>query len=506
MRISIIYALVLFCGFTFAQEDTESAAETISKSLRDFQSEDAEVRKRAVLILGKYPSTVAKRALLTALTDKEAGIRRSALVSLNNWMVEKPIFSANEVEQLMMMIGDADVSIRRIASSALPQLLMRHSRQRSIIISPNQVQTRSKLPPVLVKVLRDASRDDDATVRKNLVSAWLYLRQYIPDELALERLKDKNREVRILALERGKMILPRDVYERAVVTMVDDPDRIIRLRLATVLGRQFGAGGKTVQALQALAEDKDFEISTEAYIGLMRHTPKTAAAELMKRLEDPQMRGEQAKNIIEALPRAREVGMNYLLRLVDHEKSKYRLTAFRTYVQRFWGKGNPELAMKMVDDPASAIRGEAIELLARSQSLTLKTVAKLAQSKYDDVRRAALVFSHRLPKNEALEEVVMGLLIDESAEVRRLAIFVIGSREMTDWVQIMGDALGDEDKDSRQQAALTLIEKRDENKEADKLIKRYLEKGGNDELKTFIKKEIENRSLPIIPPPTLQRQ
>ena len=115
--------IIIMNSITFGEEvklsqPQESESETIEKCLQDLKSDSIPVRKRAVLILGKYSNPIASKAIIRSLEDYDATIRRSALVSIT----EKPI-TPDAVEPVLKMIGDGDVHIRRIASSFIPEIM-----------------------------------------------------------------------------------------------------------------------------------------------------------------------------------------------------------------------------------------------------------------------------------------------------------------------------------------------------------------------------------------------
>ena len=79
---TMICITICLTSNTKAANTVESEAETISKCLEDLNSKSVDIRKRAILILGKYSNSLARNAIIRSLKDPDADIRRSALVSL----------------------------------------------------------------------------------------------------------------------------------------------------------------------------------------------------------------------------------------------------------------------------------------------------------------------------------------------------------------------------------------------------------------------------------------
>ncbi len=459
--------------FPEIKRDTETQAETIAKALKDMDSADAEVRKRAVLILGKYSHQHARAGLIAALADKEAAIRRSALVALIN----QPVFG-DDAMAMLQLIGDPDDSIRRIASTHLPKLLLSWRR------IGVRFESGKEIPAAVRRAMLKAFSDKDPIVRKNMVANWRSLFSEVLDnrELVLDRLQDKERDVRILALQAAPILLGTRGFVERTTPLIKDEDQKIRLLLTRLLAARKYAG--RLEALKKLAADKDFAVSTEAWIGLLAANDKDAWPTLRKRLEDGRMKGDQAARIISFITVLGEDGRKPLLGLMKHSRAAYRLAALKAYAGSYWRPVDRGLLLKLIEDPSSDIRKTAGALLARERDLPLKTITTLAESRHEENRVLALILAERLDADKS-EDLLMGLMLDDKAAVRRRAIAAIAERQIGEWREILTDALIDDDAEVRRIGAAGLLQFGGE--KGRQVLQAYLNSGKDEKLKQFIR-------------------
>ena len=98
----------------------ETEQETISKCIADLTSEDVKVRRRAALVLCKYPYYNVYRSLIPLIDDKDEKIRQSIVVGF----IENRMMIREATLPLMRRLADTNVHTRRIVSSTLlPQLI-----------------------------------------------------------------------------------------------------------------------------------------------------------------------------------------------------------------------------------------------------------------------------------------------------------------------------------------------------------------------------------------------
>ncbi len=449
----------------------ETEAETIAKCLNDLTAKDMEVRKRAVLLLGKYNRPNAVAGLVRSLKDPKAVIRRSALLAL----IQKPA-DQKDSEAMLRLLSDPDVSIRRLVSSHLIRLLRVYYYDLRPPLQPADV-----LPQEVKQAIARAYTDPDATIRKNMLSAWYLCRAVVRHETVLALLKDPDGDVRLLALNTSAMILQRDSFVDRVKFLARDQDRLIRLRLTRILGNQRYQNG--AQLLETLTKDKNFQIVSEAWLSLYRGGRLKVWPELRQSLDDPQMKTDQAARIIRCVPYMRAKGETILLELMRHEKSAYRLAALETYGRSYWRTQRHGPLVKLLEDPHPPVRAAAGALLKRGAKLPVKAIKAMAASRHANVRTLALDLSLSLARQDA-QEILMELILDDQSQVRRHALALVAKRELDGWEEIMADTLDDEDPQVQHQVVVSLLQ--NGGKAAIAVLKKYAEDGEDAKLRELI--------------------
>jgi HEAT repeat protein len=411
----------------------ESESETIAKCLQDLKSTDKDKRARAVLILGKYArNPVAQQATMLALEDPEASIRRSALVALTERNVPR---SARD--KMLRMIADEDVHIRRIVTSYIHEIMMGGT----FYFSSTPNDTRGQLPSDIRMIIRSAFSDSDATVRKNMLAKYMYLRQYVQSTDLVPLLRDEDRDVRALALTTLRRMMPLTQYVEATMHLVEDPDATIRMQMATTLGSM--RTPETTAALEKLADDKDYEVATTAMRSLFRNGRKELGPELVKRLDHPSIKADTAKRIIYELSIMGPDCKPLLEKLMKHTKTSYRVTALQTYGNSFTQVDAAFLAT-LLEDSSPNVRATAANLLMRTAKLPDDIVDAVVMSDFVDVRRFAMSIARR--DAERAEDVLMELLLDDETDLRLQAISEICRRQFDGWEEILDETLDESDQ------------------------------------------------------------
>ena len=485
---TIIVITLLSCmSLTFAQmlpPTTYSAKmlETIKKNAADFDSEDIEIRRRAVLVLSKYRSHMSARTVLVrALEDVEPRIRQAALVSLVDEVSDRRTSLA-----ALRLLTDPSVSVRRICSAALPRLLLT-TRLRTIRAT-RPIGSSSVLPKDIIDRIKKAHSDTDATVRKNLVAVWGLLPSVVDYATFSTLLKDADRDVRISTLDRGRFVIPSRQYLGAIAGMVDDKDRMVRLRLAETLGNYASIGN--LKPLETLTKDADPEIRARALMGLMK-AGRIAAWETLKGdIGRRRIKSSLAISAIELLPRLGAPGIKELKGYLDGDNAAFKTAALQTLAMYQPQAISDDAALAALKHASANVRNAASRIVARRPRLAASAVKTLAASPHQDVRQLALTAVGFAPR-EVAEFILMDLFLDESTTIRRAALRRIGRMRIDGWRVLMTDALEDNETAIREQAVLSLLDgARYPLKVSDPSLtplKTYLKSGKDETLKTFIR-------------------
>jgi len=471
----------------------ETESETIAKCLRDYAGTDVTVRRRAILILGKYADPRAQQALVRALADEDAAVRRSALVSLS----EKPASLIAARTPLMRLLGDPDVHIRRIASSQLKTVL--GGGLLGMVGGPPLRGRRSSLPPSPedVALLNSALVDGDATVRKNVLALHPYVRTSF-DRAAVEGcLRDPDREVRVIAVQAYAALLqPEKDGPGALVDLVQDPDTIVRREVVRALGTH---GTAASSLLLRLAQDADPAVRCEAVKLLARIENPNAFTLLKRLLADPAVSVDERRGLIRYMYRFPEEAQSVLLALGRDGPVTLRAEA----VQVLGGLRDSTVSVtefvRLANDESSSVRRSSMMVLQRRiKELTPEVVRGLMESRFVDVRRSALALLAVFPTEQAAELVVDGLL-DEDVKTRLAAIRLAHLKRIPDWQQLLADSLQDESVEIRRAAADGLL--RTVDVESRRVVAEFLKRNEDPELSAYMRLQLVRFRGAVRPPP-----
>lgn len=424
------------------EEEREYWEDTVERALEKAESENPEVRRSAIMLLGKYPVPQAEQAVVAALEDADAGVRQAALVSL---FERRRIYRGETAVKIAERVGDSDVGIRRIASNVLPMVM------HGFPLSMSQGQRRPvrDLPEGLKSILEEAFRDEDTTVRRNMISHFSQLQIPVSEALMADLLHDSDREVAIEALHVAGRHFGPDLIAREAPELVDHPDRIFRLTLARQLGD--GDSGAATEALARLREDEDVEVSLEAELAFFRQAPEPDHyARLLERFAENPGHQEIARRAIRAARLLDDQAEPFLRRWMEHSNPSYREAAVQLYFARFPDRVGEEDLLALLEEDTRRLREAAVRFLRRhSTRVSPRLLEAAAESRHVEVRRAAIAFTRYLPAGES-EEVLREMLLDDDSQVRAEAIDEVASRQMDGWERILALSLRDNDPTIRE--------------------------------------------------------
>ncbi len=416
-------------------------SETVQRALANVDSPNPEVRRSAVMLLGKYPVPQAEMAVVRALEDEEALVRQAALVSL---FETQRIYTGQTAVRIGRRVGDPDVGIRRIASNILPMVVQGFP----VTILPQHRQPVRDIPPELEAIFLEAFRDDDATVRRNMIRHYRQLYLPLPRDLVSELIRDSNREVAIEGLEVASREFSPDFIASQALDLVDYPDRIYRLTLTRLLSDSRHSGARS--ALEVLRRDEDPEIALEAFLGYFRQDPSAQAYRaLWNALEERGASRDLSRRAIEATIFLQAEAEEFLRLWMEHEDPALRYEAARVYFPRFPESVRDEEVMTLLQDSSSQTRGVALQFLRRfPQRVSIALAEETAESRWADVRAGTVELTRYIERRTG-EDILMELLLDPDSGVRAAVLREMPGRRMDGWEQILGLSLGDRDTNIR---------------------------------------------------------
>ena len=430
--------------------------ETVRKCLEQISSDSADVRLRAVTVLGKYHSPAARDGVVNCLGDESEAVRQSALVALTERRPKNfsRVWQISNLDPVIRLFGDPSVHIRRIATSSIPDFFVYGLGRRRVRVFSKPSQ----------EFIIAAYNDDDVTVRKNMVTYHRLFKLFVPSETLIERVNDVDRDVRVLALKACRSTVKSELFVPLVQHLANDEDRIIRLQLALILGR--GGLKDAEPVLETLAADENFEVSTEASSALFRLSRQKDLAQfyqevLRPRLDDPRIHSTTAVKIIQQLHRLDVKTRESSLReLMQHDNGLYRYEALRKYCSSLAATMDIGLVFGLLDDASRKVRDTASRQLSRKRfAPSREQQQQLLKNRYADVRKAAVKMTGTMAK-AMVEPFLMDLLLDDRNDVRYLAVSEIGRRRIGDWVEILEVTTTDDDRQMRALAVKLLFNSR----------------------------------------------
>lgn len=411
--------------------------ETVEKAIEQFESENPEVRRSAVMLLGKYPVAPAREVVGQALEDPDAGVRQAALVSV---LEEQGQINPAFTTRLVRLLADPDVSIRRIASSSLPMILNSFP----FTLQPGAIQMQRDLPEDATRILREAFRDEDTSVRRNMVTSYPLLRVELPQDTVVALLHDSDTEVAINTLRWGLPLLTPAALAKEIPDLLQQEDPIFRLELARAL--QSRPSPDALEALEILQSDPDAAVALEAMLALFYHRQTVGLYErIVKIFRESRGAGDTGQRVVFAAQMLGERGEPFLREWLKDSDPALRQHAAQVYLTRFAQQADMDFLLSLLDDSVQGVRQQAVRALMQANArLTGEHVRQTLSNRHADVRRSAAGLARFLPSTQA-EEILLDLLLDDTRDVQIAALQQIGQLQINGWEEIMSISLRVED-------------------------------------------------------------
>ncbi|MCK5802029.1 MAG: HEAT repeat domain-containing protein [Lentisphaeria bacterium] len=435
----------------------ERERETIARCLRDLSSDDVKARRRAILVIGKYPVPQAQAAVIAALKDADEMVRRSALVSISEQQVILPPAHLPVVR----MLRDSDVHIRRIASSMLPDVL-RFSRmlspQRRPLRPVRPGKTAAPLPTLtpggreIQMLLNISLAEEDSAIRKNILSLAGSGRVALDGVRVIACLSDKDRDVRILALQACRRLVglrPGALLE-ALGTLVADPDPLVRREVARLLS---SCGPDAEGILRKMVADPDSNVRMEAVRQLCLRRSAGVLPLLANVLSDRALSADERAEQVQFLLLYGEEAQPLLHQLARKAALPIRLRAIGMLGRSSREKVGIPFLLELVAEEQSAIRQVALQILIRrARELDEAGLRTIFESEFVDVRRYAVRLASVF-RQAVMEEILLDLCLDDDVKVRCTALAQLAQRRISGWETVLTQSLKDPDPSLRMAAA-----------------------------------------------------
>ena len=457
--------------------------ETVDKAIEQYQSENPDIRRSAVMLLGKYPVPPAQETVAKALEDSDASVRQAALVSVLEEQMQIPPATR---EKLFSLLQDRSVSIRRIASNSLPMILGGFP----FTMQPGANQLTRQMPDHVLESLQKAFRDEDASVRRNMVTNYQYLRIQLPPETVTALLHDPDPQVAIHAIQWAlPMIEPANLPEE-VEKMMERDDPNFRLELIRALQSRFSPGMMSI--FQKLQQDPNPRVALEARLTVFNHHPTVEGfQEIIDLWEAHGRDGTVGSRIVFSAQLLGEEGEPFLRKWLDADDPEIRQQAAQVYFSRFGPDADSELLLKLLRDPVHGVRQQATQaLILKNRNLSENEILTAANSRYVDVRRSAADMTRFLEPEKA-EEILLDLLLDTESVVQAAALQQIAQRKIDGWEEILIISLESGDPVTSRTALQILLRQTDP--QTLDLLQTYLDKNPRSPWRPQIEAHLQKR-------------
>jgi len=229
---------------------------TVELLIEQLKSEDLEVRRSAVVALGRIGDSTATPALVETLNEESLAI--DAANALGR------IGDARAVDGLVNLIGNSDASVRQATVSALNSLTLPSMAERIIPLlhdpDPNVRESAVKIAGYFgyreaAGPLLDLSHDSNERVRCAALEHLPFVEDERARDVVLQAMKEETPNVRAAAARAlGNMFAPEVV--RPLIDGLSDEDVWVRYFSARALGRV--RSEDSVEALKRVVEEEKF--------------------------------------------------------------------------------------------------------------------------------------------------------------------------------------------------------------------------------------------------------
>jgi HEAT repeat protein len=229
---------------------------TVELLITQLKSEDLEIRRSAVVALGRIGDSVATPALVETLTDESLAIDAANALG--------QIGDARAVDGLVNLIGDTDASVRQAAVSALNSLTVSSMSERIIPLlhdpDPNVRESAVKIAgyfgyPESASALIELSHDPNERVRCAALEHLPFVEDGRALDVLVQAMKQETPKVRAAAARAlGNMFAPQVV--QPLIGGLSDDDVWVRYFSARALGRL--RAEDSVEGLRRVVEEDKF--------------------------------------------------------------------------------------------------------------------------------------------------------------------------------------------------------------------------------------------------------
>lgn len=358
-----------------------------------FNTQNRDVRKFIIDILGEFRDRKALPLMLNALKDVDDNVRASAVEHLGK--IGEPAV----VDALIGILGSGDLWTAYPAADALGRI----GDRRALPSLINALSVKTLREPVL----RALSRFSDPDT----------LRSIIP------LLEDTSKTIQEEALKTIKNFYHNGVKEELIVEQI----------------KKF-FGGRAIDMLVSYAwsNKPEVRISAILLLGLMRD--ERALAPLLELSAEEDL-SEDVKRALVFIGRHKPESILSLFNIINPFQKRFMCSVACEIASPVFY----DLFEKLIDDEEGHVRSLAAIGISRLEDIkAVKVIKKLLSDPYEDVQEAAVTALSNLKEGLSVDEFIKSLSSKEPV-IRKNSVLVLGEIGAADAVPAIGFALKDED-------------------------------------------------------------
>jgi HEAT repeat protein len=409
-------------------------------------SEDLEIRRAAVVALGRIGDAHAAPALVEVLyEDSELVIPAADALA--------KIGDPRAFDALLALVGDPQAAVRQAAVGALNSLGSPEMPARVLPLledpDPNVRESAVKIAgyfgyPECADLLLERCLDEDERVRRAAVEHLPYLEDERAAPALFRALRHETPKVRAAAASAMASAEGAEVAARLLEALGDE-DSWVRYFAARSLGRQQIA--ESVDALARLARDDRSNHVRIAAVEALGHIGGRSAAGFVAPLvkaDEPDL----VRAAVRALGRISHAdAQTPLVEALHSPDAEVRAEVVEALGERGGAEAVEHLRRVAATDTEPLVYGAATDALRRVA--TPEAVAGLVALTADPTRREAAVDALAQTKETLLEEVARGLSASHAVEVRRAVVEALGRMKSQRAAELLRRAYDDADASVR---------------------------------------------------------
>ncbi len=439
--------IILFALLTSTLWPVEKSAVSVKEACDNLKSQDAEIRRSAVLVLSKYQnSSVVPKQLVLALKDRDDLVRQTAFVAISEMIGTLGLSSMNhsqfksfKTEQFLLsclaLLSDKNVDTRRLVSSGLRTIFLVLSNDIPFKVFGKSKENRDKL----VK----AFSDTDPGVRYNMVASYPYINQYVSQQTLVQVIDNSKElpETQLLALSTF-LRYGMEHYERYFSSLMKLPSLKQRRLVMKYCGQL-----RNKQLLKPFVANSDVIISSHAVYALMQKGEEFSFEFIdtltQKLISEDLEQGKRIIRYIRSHQKLFSASKQFVKEKVKKSSSPYYQEYRKLYLAHFGTTMPVDELIDLLLTSTSADVYTITSYLRRHKKLKAEHFTKIIESDNYTAKSGLISLLNSLRDRSLKEEVALELLLDEDLKVSSRVLPLLCSLQVDGWKDIVYSMISD---------------------------------------------------------------